>query len=139
MNPKLLILFSVLLILSVARRDDPKYWKKVSDDSENTIVYDQKEYFFTQIVDHYNYQATQTWQQRYFAITDFFNNNVGPVFIYVCGEYVCPGVPESRQWVVTLATQFQGLILVPEHRYYGKSMPFGDDSHKIQNLVHLSS
>jgi hypothetical protein len=59
------------------------------------------------------------WKQRYWVIDSFFNPNNGPVFIFICGEYVCQGVPSARQWVVTMAQKLQGLILVLEHRYYG--------------------
>lgn len=99
----------------------------------------QTQAWFTNIVDHFNYQANQTYQQRYWYIDNYFNPSIGPVFVYICGEYVCPGVPESRQWIVTLAQRFQGLILVLEHRYYGQSMPYGKDSLKIENMIHLNS
>lgn len=49
------------------------------------MVYGQKEYFFDQVVDHYNYQDTTLWKQRYFAIEDYFNPAKGPVFLYICG------------------------------------------------------
>ncbi len=39
-----------------------------------------------------------------------------------------------------VAKQLNGLVLFIEHRYYGKSMPFGDDSFKdAQHLSYLSS
>lgn len=131
---KLLILS--LLILVVLARDDPRRWAK---NGLNLGVSDQKQSWFTQIVDHFNYQSTETYQQRYWYIDNYFNPNVGPVFLFICGEYVCPGVPETRQWVVTMAQKLQGLILVLEHRYYGKSMPYGNDSMKLENMVHLNS
>lgn len=129
---KLLILF-LFVILSQCLRDHPRHW------SSSKGVSEQKQLWFTQIVDHYNYQSTQTYQQRYWYIDNYFNPKAGPVFLYICGEYTCPGVPEARQWVVTLAQRLQGLILVVEHRYYGKSMPFGNDSMKLENMVHLNS
>lgn len=131
---KLLILS--LVVLLVLAKDDPRKW---SQGRENVGVTDQKQAWFTQIVDHYNYQSSQTYQQRYWYIDNYFNPNVGPIFLYICGEYTCPGVPAARQWVVTMAQRLQGLILVLEHRYYGKSMPFATDSMKLENLVYLNS
>ena len=101
--------------------------------------YTQTEYYFDQLVDHYNYVDTVTWKQRYFHIGDFFNPQNGPVFLYICGEYTCPGIPEARKWAITLAERTQGLVLVLEHRYYGKSMPFGNDSLTSDNLKLLNT
>ena len=88
---------------------------------------------------HLNYQNTSYWKQRYWTINDYFKPNSGPVFLFICGEYVCPGVPQARQWIVKLAERTLGLILVVEHRFYGKSLPFGNDSLKMQNLKLLTS
>lgn len=38
-----------------------------------------------------------------------------------------------------MAQKMQGLILVLEHRYYGQSMPFGNDSLHLDKMVHLNS
>ena len=127
-----LIILSILIVLSLAVRDDPKYWSRFSQNKDDlnteTPLFAQTQLWFNQIADHYNYQNATTWKQRYWVIDNFFNPNVGPVFVYICGEYVCQGVPDARQWVVTMAQKLQGLILVLEHRYYGQSMPFGNNS-----------
>lgn len=46
-----------------------------------------------------------------------------------------------RQWVVNLANQTQGLILVLEHRFYGKSLPFTklNESFHLDKLAYLNS
>lgn len=59
--------------------------------------------------------------------------------MFICGEYTCPGIPKTRQWVLTMAQQLQGLVLVLEHRFYGKSMPFGNDTMKLDNMKYLNS
>jgi hypothetical protein len=64
------------------------------------------------VLDHFDYRATTFWKQRYWVIDNYFNPKIGPVYLFICGEYVCQGVPEQRQWVVTLAQKTQGLILV---------------------------
>lgn len=33
---------------------------------------------------------------------------------------------------------YQALIVVPEHRYYGKSMPFKNESLQLKNLQYLT-
>lgn len=44
----------------------------------------------------------------------------------------------DRLFVVDLAKRYKALILVLEHRFYGNSMPFGDDSLKLDNLKFLN-
>lgn len=72
-------------------------------------------------------------------IEDYFNPKVGPVFLFICGEYTCSGVPAARQWVVTMAQRLQGLVLVLEHRFYGQSLPFGLNSYTLENMRLLNS
>ena len=38
-----------------------------------------------------------------------------------------------------MAQKLQGLILVLEHRYYGQSMPFGNDSLNLDKMAYLNS
>ena len=49
------------------------------------MVYDQKQYWFDQILDHYDYKSTTLWKQRYYVVDNYFNPNVGPVILYICG------------------------------------------------------
>lgn len=35
---------------------------------------------------------------------------------------------QERLFIIKLAKEFNALIIVLEHRYYGKSMPFGSES-----------
>lgn len=139
---KLLIL-SLLILAALALKDDPKYWTRSTQENaspeQEGPLFAQTQLWFKQIVDHYNYQTSSTWQQRYWVIDNFYNPKVGPVFVFICGEYVCQGVPDARQWVVTMAQKLQGLILVLEHRYYGKSMPFGNSSLELDKMVYLNS
>lgn len=111
-----LIFLSLLLVLALSIRDDPKYWSRFAPEDTNlqseTPLFAQTQLWFNNIVDHFNYQTSSTWRQRYWVTDNFFNPNVGPVFVFICGEYVCHGVPDSRQWVVTMAQKLQGLILV---------------------------
>ncbi len=100
--------------------------------------YNQTQYWFDQLLDHYDYTQTKTWKQRYWVIDKFYNATAGPVYLFICGEYTCSGVPKARQWVILLAEQTHGLILIVEHRFYGESMPFGADSLSLSNMKYLT-
>lgn len=72
-------------------------------------------------------------------IDNYFNPKVGPVFLFICGEYTCNGVPEARQWVVVMAQRLQGIVITLEHRFYGKSLPFGNKSYTVESMRLLNS
>lgn len=62
----------------------------------------------------------------------------GPVILYICGEAECRGISD-QSFTAKLAQQTHGLVLALEHRYYGKSLPFGADSLSVKNLKYLSA
>jgi hypothetical protein len=101
--------------------------------------YNQTQLWFDQVVDHYDYTNTTLWKQRYWVVDKFYNKTVGPVFLFICGEYTCPGIPAARKWIILLAQKTQGLILVLEHRFYGESMPFGQQSLNFDKLKYLTT
>ena len=39
----------------------------------------------------------------------------------------------------TLAQEFKGLVVFAEHRYFGKSLPFGNDSFTKENVAYLTT
>lgn len=52
-------------------------------------VEDFKIGYFTQKLDHFNYQDWRTYDQRYFINDKYWDKENGPVFVYICGEYTC--------------------------------------------------
>ena len=99
----------------------------------------QTQYWFTsQLINHFDRQDNRTYSQRYWAIDQYYDHKFGPVLLYICGEYTCPGIPEERQFPLLLAKQFNALVLVLEHRYYGASQPFGESSWSYENMKYLT-
>lgn len=104
----------------------------------NSPVNQTQHWFKDQLINHFDRQDNRTYSQRYWSISQYFSNESGPVFVYICGEYTCPGLPEERQFPIELAKKFNALILVLEHRYYGASQPFGNESMKFENMKYLT-
>jgi len=126
----LVILFSVFLIVSSRVRE-----VYLSEPVESGLKYNQYQYWFTgQLLDHFNPLDNRTFSQRYWVVPDYYDPATGPVFMYICGEYTCPGVNPSRLYPVMVAQQKKALIVVLEHRYYGKSLPLGNASLATENL-----
>ena len=51
----------------------------------------------------------------------------GPAYLYICGEAECRGI-SNTSWTAEIARRTNGIIFALEHRYYGKSLPFGNES-----------
>lgn len=62
----------------------------------------------------------------------------GPAYLYICGEAECRGI-SNTSWLAEIAKETKGLIFALEHRYYGKSLPFGNESLSIWNIHYLNS
>jgi pimeloyl-ACP methyl ester carboxylesterase len=97
-------------------------------------------YNFTNLVDHFS-ASTATFEQRYYQNASFFKGPGSPIFVIMGGEGPIP--PETGLFypfvTQVLAKQFGALVIEPEHRYYGTSLPFGDQSYTLENLLLLNT
>jgi hypothetical protein len=73
-------------------------------------------------------------------MSNFYNPLNGPIFLYICGEGPCKGIPSNHTFVAHLCAKFQGMAIALEHRFYGESMPFGKNDHtySLENLKYLT-
>ncbi|XP_050404113.1 dipeptidyl peptidase 2 isoform X2 [Patella vulgata] len=96
-----------------------------------------KEQYFDQTIDHFNFVSygQQTFKQRYLLQDKWFDAvNKGPIFFYTGNEGPITGFWNNTGFVFDIAPQFGALVVFAEHRFYGKSLPFGDDSFKGNNI-----
>ncbi|EDO48107.1 predicted protein, partial [Nematostella vectensis] len=92
---------------------------------------------FEQTVDHFNFIQSGTFKQRY-LYTEKYWDGKGPIFFYSGNEGGITGFWENSGFVFEAAKNFSALVIFGEHRYYGESLPFGQDSFKIENIGYLS-
>jgi pimeloyl-ACP methyl ester carboxylesterase len=99
----------------------------VSAWSVNAIPADP--YNFTQIVDHFDSDVS-TFQQRYYKNETWFAGPGSPILCIIGGEGAVPPDEGIFYPFVTdvLAKRFSALVIEPEHRFYGTSLPLGADS-----------
>lgn len=115
-------MFSALLLLLSIRQ-------KLSLGDEPTGVYRNK-------VDH-NDPSRGTFAQRYFSKYDFVDNNKYKyAIVYIGGEGTLAGASGTQGAYDELARRLRAPVFGLEHRFYGKSMPFGELS--SDNLRFLS-
>ncbi|KAF3440769.1 hypothetical protein FNV43_RR19055 [Rhamnella rubrinervis] len=91
--------------------------------------------WFNQTLDHFSPYDHRQFSQRYYEFVDYFRSPDGPIFLKICGESSCNGIPND--YISVLAKKFGAAVVSLEHRYYGKSSPL--DSLTTENLRYLSS
>lgn len=103
--------------------------------SGNNRFLTTEEHWLNQTLDHFSPYDHRRFEQRYYEFLDHFRSPDGPIFLRICGEESCNGIPND--YLSVLAKKFGAAVVTLEHRYYGRSSPF--KSHTTENLKYLSS
>uniref|UniRef100_A0A5B6ZY97 Putative lysosomal Pro-X carboxypeptidase-like n=1 Tax=Davidia involucrata TaxID=16924 RepID=A0A5B6ZY97_DAVIN len=102
--------------------------EQLSLSAENELY---KTKYFTQILDHFNYhpKSYQTFQQRYLINDTNWGGSkmIAPIFVYMGNEGDVEWFTQNTGFMFETAPHFNALLVFIEHRYYGKSIPFGGD------------
>ncbi|KAG9146484.1 hypothetical protein Leryth_011763 [Lithospermum erythrorhizon] len=97
---------------------------------------DLKIYYYTQTLDHFNYApgSYATFKQRYAINAKYFGGAKAnsPIFAYLGAESPMENeVPTG--FLTNNAPRFKALQVYIEHRFYGKSIPFGSMEDALKN------
>ncbi|KAL3628205.1 hypothetical protein CASFOL_027251 [Castilleja foliolosa] len=93
--------------------------------TKKTQPYEEK--YFTQILDHFNYNpiSYNTFQQRYLINDTNWGGPKSPIFLYTGNEGNVEWFAQNTGFMFENAPNFRALIIFIEHRFYGKSIPYG--------------
>lgn len=118
--------------ISAVRFPNPK------NAEENDYTY--QTYYYEQTLDHFNFVgADQKFLQRYLVNKQFWKAG-GPIFFYTGNEGDIEWFCNNTGFMWDIAPEFNAMLVFAEHRYYGKSLPFGTDSYKdAAHLGYLTS
>ncbi|CEF63914.1 Lysosomal Pro-X carboxypeptidase [Strongyloides ratti] len=102
--------------------------------------YKWKEEFFEKMpIDHFNYNDDRTFNLRYLINVMYYKPG-GPIFFYTGNEGSIEVFAKNTGFMWDIAPDYHAAIVFAEHRFYGKSLPFGNESFSdIKNLGYLSS
>ncbi|CAI8053025.1 Lysosomal Pro-X carboxypeptidase [Geodia barretti] len=119
---RLLVAISSLTLLVRAAPSPPKY----------------VELYTEQMVDHFNYELQDTFMERYFLSNVYWKGS-GPLFFYTGNEGAIEGFYDNTGFLFELAENFSALIVFAEHRYYGKSLPYGESTFTLSHIGYLTA
>ncbi|KAJ4705326.1 lysosomal Pro-X carboxypeptidase [Melia azedarach] len=128
-----IFLFFSLLFLSSTAKVIPRFPSSVITpeklsadlDSKSGQLYKTK--YFTQILDHFTFtpRSYQTFQQRYLINDTYWGKKNSPIFVYTGNEGDIEWFTQNTGFMYEVAPRFRALLVFIEHRFYGKSIPFG--------------
>ena len=82
--------------------------------------------YFDQLVNHFD-SSSATYRQRFYSYDGYFGGPSSPIICIIGGEGAIP--PETGifyPWIVdVVAKRLNALVIEPEHRFYGESIPVG--------------
>ncbi|XP_030548563.2 lysosomal Pro-X carboxypeptidase-like [Rhodamnia argentea] len=127
------------------RPENPRGPSLSEDRSSNNGLYETR--YFTQVLDHFGFrpESYQTFQQRYLINSTFWGGprRNAPIFVYTGNEGDIEWFAQNTGFVFETAPRFHALLVFIEHRFYGKSIPFGGNkavaSSNSSTLGYLSS
>ncbi|CAF0824207.1 unnamed protein product [Adineta steineri] len=119
----------VLIQISSAKWTKPRRLN-ILKHSSNHIRDDRCRQFktFTQKVDHFGYVNMDTYQQRYTLNTDYWQSGK-PIFFYAGNEGDIDLFCDNTGFMWDIAPLFDAMVVFAEHRYYGQSLPYGNQSY----------
>lgn len=90
-------------------------------------------------LDHFGFATNKTFQIRY-LINDTYARYNSPILFYTGNEGDIELFAQNTGFMWEIAPKLGALLVFAEHRYYGKSMPFGNKSYdSAEHLGYLTS
>ncbi|KAG2439903.1 hypothetical protein HYH02_010533 [Chlamydomonas schloesseri] len=128
-------MFTADAIALAPRRIRPKLHRNDAVWSQGCLI----EKYYKQRLDHFHFQRDvpeqPSFQQRYFVCEKYWSNGPGgvrgPIFFYAGNEANVELYVNATGLIWENAQAFGALIIFVEHRYYGKTQPFGPDSWQV--------
>ncbi|KAK2981234.1 hypothetical protein RJ640_030623 [Escallonia rubra] len=115
---------------------------KLSNPRNPKYRYDTR--YFDQRLDHFSFADLPNFPQRYLINTEHWVGpaRMGPIFFYCGNEGDIEWFADNSGFVWEIAPRFGAMVVFPEHRYYGESMPYGSRDEAYRNatsLAHLTT
>lgn len=110
---------------------------ELNPDGTPNLLKECEEKYFTQQLDNFAAAGGPTYEERYFICSRKNSRKDGAIFFYVGNEADVELYLNNTGLMWENAAEFGALLVFAEHRYFGKSVPFGKNVTK--NMHYLSS
>lgn len=108
--------------------------------TSHAIDYKYETKTFDALLDHFSFVNNTTFKLRYLINETFVDNAESPILFYTGNEGDIELFAKNTGFMWNAGVEMKAMLVFAEHRYYGKSMPFGNESYKDpQHLGYLSS
>ncbi|CAH8499289.1 unnamed protein product [Schistosoma turkestanicum] len=94
--------------------------------NENSGFKYETKYFWTR-VDHFSFVNEDKFLIKYLINNESFSPG-GPIFFYTGNEGAIETFAENSGFIWELSRELNASVIFAEHRYYGTSLPFGNNS-----------
>jgi len=124
------VVWSILLASSLVAARSPHILRTSGQRvrAPETPSYSYSTLWYNQTVDHYGFTTEAKFPQKYLYNDTWWDKQGGPIFFYAGNEGVIEAFAENSGLMWDIAPEFKALLVFAEHRYYGESMPFGNES-----------
>ncbi|KAJ8280669.1 hypothetical protein GJAV_G00057550 [Gymnothorax javanicus] len=111
-----------------------------SQSYSNPSTLSYKTYYFDQKIDHFGFLLNGTFKQRYLVNDQHWHQENGPILFYTGNEGDITWFCNNTGFMWDKAEELGAMLVFAEHRYYGESLPFGQDSYlDAEHLNYLTS
>ncbi|RMC07464.1 hypothetical protein DUI87_16936 [Hirundo rustica rustica] len=91
-------------------------------------------------IDHFGFDENRTFQQRYLVADQYWRKDSGPILFYTGNEGDIEWFCNNTGFMWDVAEELNAMLVFAEHRYYGQSLPFGNESFSdSKHLNYLTS
>ncbi|XP_042543628.1 lysosomal Pro-X carboxypeptidase isoform X1 [Dipodomys spectabilis] len=106
----------------------------------HTVAKNYSVRYFHQKVNHFGFSDTKTFKQRYLIADRHWKKDGGSILFYTGNEGDIVWFSNNTGFMWDVAEELSAMLVFAEHRYYGKSLPFGNNSFKdAKHLNFLTS
>lgn len=99
-----------------------------------------KTLYFDQKIDHFGFLEDGTFKQRYLVADKHWRMPGSPILFYTGNEGDIAWFCNNTGFMWDIAEELGAMLVFAEHRYYGESLPFGQDSYSdSKHLNYLTS